>query len=71
MNKYARTKLIPCCAIPLIVEINEQIVTSYKRGVTPDLQMPGLIDRAYYVFHETGLLPITDTDSDGSGSNAS
>lgn len=64
MNKYARTKLIPCAAIPLIVEINEQIVTSYKRQATPDLQLPGMIDRAYYVFHETGLLPITDQDSD-------
>lgn len=69
MNKYARTKLIPCAAIPLIVEINEQIVTSYKRGVVPELQLPGMIDRAYYVFHETGLLPLIDQDSD-SGESA-
>lgn len=65
MDKYTRTKLIPCAAIPLIVEINEQIVTSYKRGATPSLNLPGLIDRAYYVFHETGLLPIEDQDTDG------
>ena len=64
MNKYSRTKLIPCSAIPLMVEINEQIVMAYKRGVVPDIQLPGLIDRAFYIFHETGLLPLTDTDSD-------
>lgn len=64
MNKYSRTKLVACSAISLIAEINEQIVTSYKRHVTPQLQLPGLLDRAYYVFHETGLLPITDQDSD-------
>jgi hypothetical protein len=64
MNKYARTKLIPCSAIPLIAEINETIVTSYKRSVIPQIQLPGLISRAYYIFHETGLIPVVDQDSD-------
>jgi len=59
-----RTKLIIPNAINLVVEVNEQLVTHKKKGKTPDIRLPNLIDRAFLVFHESGVIPLEEIASE-------
>jgi hypothetical protein len=63
-TKYYKKMYVPYCAIPIISQINETIVNAKRRGVTPQITLPGMIDRAFYIVYETGLMPLTSQDSD-------
>ena len=55
-----RTKLVVANAINMVTEINEIILVNARKGVDAAVELPGLIDRAYLIFHETGIVPMTD-----------
>ena len=49
----------------MIVEINEFLVKSRKRGDTPRIRLPGAFDRAFAVYHEAGVIPFDEVASVG------
>jgi hypothetical protein len=51
-------------AINMVSEINELIVHNARNGEEAEIQLPGMIDRAYLIFHETGIVPMADIDQD-------
>jgi len=55
-----RTKLLIPNAINLIVEINELLVSHRKKGMVPDIRLPNLIDRAFLIQHESGVIPLRE-----------
>jgi len=59
-----RTKLLLPGATNLVVEINELLVSHKKKGKTPDIYLPSLIDRAFLVYHESGVIPLRETASE-------
>ena len=60
MTADKRTKLVVANGINMIVEINEIIIENARMGTDADIQLRGLIDRAYMIFHETGTVPVVD-----------
>ena len=60
MSKDQRIKLVPATAINVIAEMNELFVENARRKTDTEVELPGMIDRAYIIFHETGVLPFTD-----------
>ena len=59
-----RTKLIIPNAINMVVEVNDLLVDRRKKGMTPDIQLPNLIDRAFLVFHESGVIPLEEISAE-------
>jgi len=55
-----RTRLIIPNAINLVVEINELLVSHRKKGMVPDIRLPSLFDRAFLVYHESGVIPLRE-----------
>ena len=55
-----RYKLIIPNGINLIVEVNELLVSHTKKGKTPEIRLPNLIDRAFLVQHESGVIPLEE-----------
>jgi hypothetical protein len=55
-----KQKLIVVNAINLIVEINQAIVDNARKGTQAELRLPSLIDRAFMVHHESGVIPVAD-----------
>lgn len=55
-----RIKMVVSNAINMVVEINEIIVENARMGTEAEIRLPGLIDRAYMIFHETGTVPMID-----------
>jgi hypothetical protein len=64
MPNRPRQKLVVANAINMVSEVNELIVHNARMGEETELVMPGMISRAYLVFHETGMVPMTDIDYD-------
>ncbi len=60
MSSDQRVKLVVANAINMVTEINEVIIENARKGVDAEIELPGLIDRAYLIFHETGIVPMTD-----------
>ncbi len=60
MPRDTRTKLVVANAINMAVEINEVIIENARMGTDAEIELPGLIDRAYMIFHETGTIPVVD-----------
>jgi len=56
-----RTKLIIPTGTNMVVEINELLVSHKKKGKTPDIYLPSLIDRAFLIYHESGVIPLQET----------
>ena len=65
MTLKKRPKLVIANAINLIVEINEFLVKSKKRGDEPILRLPGAFDRAFAIHHEAGVIPFEEVVSEG------
>ena len=59
-----RRKLIIPNAINLVVEVNELLVDHRKKGKTPEIILPNLIDRAFLVVHESGVIPLEEIVSE-------
>lgn len=55
-----RLKYIAVNGTNLIVEINETLVTNARKETTMAITLPSLIDRAFLVYHESGLLTVRD-----------
>ena len=55
-----RYKLIIPNAINMVVEVNELLVAHRKKGKTPEIKLPNLIDRAFLVVHESGVIPLEE-----------
>lgn len=71
MPRDRRVKLVVANGINMAVEINEVIIENARLGTDAEIQLPGLIDRAYMIFHETGTVPMVDfvvQETDNSGS---
>lgn len=64
MARGQRVKLVVANAINMVSEINELIVHNARRGEETEVQMPGMINRAYLIFHETGIVPMVDLEYD-------
>lgn len=64
MTSQKKTKLVIPNAINLVVEVNELLVGHRRKGVSPEIQLPNLIDRAFLVFHESGVIPLTEVASE-------
>ena len=62
MARLPRTKLVVANAINMVAEFNEVIVHNARMGEETQLQLPGMINRAYMIFHETGVVPMVDID---------
>jgi len=60
MPKDRREKLIVSNGINMAVEINEVIVENAKNATSAEIELPGMIDRAFMIFHENSLVPMTD-----------
>jgi len=60
MPEYTRKKLVPANAVNFVVEINEVLNNDTRKGIGHDMTIPGMFDRAFLVFHEAGILPITE-----------
>lgn len=61
MTEYTKRKLVPANAVNFVVEINEVMNSNTRKGVPNDMRVPGMFDRAFLIFHEAGILPITET----------
>ena len=59
-----RTKLVIANAINLVVEINEHLVRSKKRGEAPVIKLPSAFERAFIIHHEAGVIPFEEIVSD-------
>jgi len=55
-----RLKYIAVNGTNLSVEINETLVTNARKETTLAVTLPSLIDRAFLVYHESGLLTVRD-----------
>lgn len=55
-----RLKYIAVNGINLIVEINDTLITNARKGTTLAVTLPSLIDRAFMVYHESGLMTVRD-----------
>ena len=55
-----RRKLIIPNAINVVVEVNELLVSHRKKGKTPEIKLPNLIDRAFLIVHESGVIPLDE-----------
>lgn len=60
MTEYTKKKLVPANAVNFVVEINEVMNNNTRKGMPNDMIIPGMFDRAFLVFHEAGILPITE-----------
>jgi len=60
MSKDQRVKLVPATTINFIAELNELLIENARKKTSSEIELPGMIDRAYILFHETGVLPFTD-----------
>ena len=56
-----RLKFIAVNAVNLVVEINETLITNARKRTTLAVTLPSLIDRAFMVYHENGLLSVQDS----------
>ncbi len=55
-----RTKLVIPNAVNMVVEINELLVSHKKKGKTPEIKLPNLLDRAFLIVHESGVIPLEE-----------
>jgi len=62
--KGQRIKLVVSNAINMVAEVNELTVHNARMGEETEIDMPSMINRAYMIFHETGLVPMIDVDYD-------
>ena len=60
MSKDQRVKIVPSTAVNFVAEMNELFIENARKKTDSEIELPGLIDRAYLIFHETGVLPFTD-----------
>jgi hypothetical protein len=63
MSKDYRTRLVVANAVNIAVEVNEVIIENARNLVDAEIELPGLINRAYMIFHETGTVPMVDWSS--------
>lgn len=64
MADEPRIKLVVANAINMVAEVNELTVHNARMGEETEIRMPSMIDRAYMIFHETGIVPMIDVDYD-------
>lgn len=55
-----RLKYIAVNGVNLIVEINDTLITNARKETTLAVTLPSLIDRAFMVYHESGLMTVRD-----------
>ena len=55
-----RLKYIAVNGTNLIVEINDTLITNARKETTLAVTLPSLIDRAFMVHHESGLMTVRD-----------
>ena len=58
-----RQKLVPATAINIIMHINQIIVENLRKGREAEIVLPGMFDRAFLVYHESGTVPVVDYTS--------
>ena len=59
-----RKKYIAVNGVNLIVEINEVLIVNARKETTLAVTLPSLIDRAFLVHHESGLMTVRDWASE-------
>jgi len=59
-----RTKFIVANAVNFLVMVNEVMLVNTRKGTAIVIEVPNLYDRAYTLYHESGIIPITDTLAD-------
>lgn len=64
MASPQRQKLIIANAMNMVVEINQVIVENTRKKQMSEIVLPSLIDRAFMIVHETGVVPVVDTLSE-------
>lgn len=57
-------KLVIANAVNIVVEINEYLVNSRKKGEAPTIKLPSALDRAFLIHHEAGVIPFEEIVSD-------
>jgi len=60
MAVLRKKKIIEITALNLLVNINEAMVRFFRRGEAPAIKLPSLIDRAFMVHHEAGIVPTEE-----------
>lgn len=60
-TQIARQKLIIATAPNFLAEVNQIVIENVRKQRYAELQVPSLIDRAFMLVHETGVMPIADT----------
>lgn len=64
MTTPKRQKKVIANAINMVVEINQILVENAKKGTPGEIVLPSMLDRAFMIVHETGIVPIVDTLSE-------
>lgn len=59
-----KTKFVVANAVNYLVTINEVLLTNTRKRVQSELTVPNLFDRAYTMYHESGVIPVIDTLED-------
>lgn len=55
-----RSKYITATATNLAVEINQAIIESARKGKAAEIKLPTIVNRAFMLVHETGIIPVVD-----------
>jgi hypothetical protein len=56
-----RLKYVAVNGTNLIVEISGTLITNARKETTMSITLPSLIDRAFMVHHESGILTVEET----------
>ena len=59
-----KTKFVVANSINYLVTVNEVLLTNARKRVQSEITVPNLFDRAYMMFHESGIIPVVDTLAD-------
>ncbi len=60
MTTAFKQKLVTATAINMVVEINQIMVENARKGKAAGIQMLGMFDRAFMLYHENGVMPVAD-----------
>jgi len=55
-----RKSLVVSTTMNMVATTNELIVQNARQGQKTQIQLPGMLSRAYMMFYETTLFPVVD-----------
>lgn len=65
-----RQKLVIANAVNMVVEINERLNNSTRKGIILDMRLPLDLSLAFMVHHRAGVVPMEEIVSVGDNNDA-